>query len=405
VTGRKASLTLQQKVEEGWWPGWAPLGYRNVNVGGGDRPMNVIEQDPAIAPLVRDLFERYATGIYSLFRLAETMNARGLRSRTGRLLTAGRVHHLLKNLFYTGVIPYKGKLHPGKHEPIVSPALFERVQTVLSAHSQGADYQRKHAFLLRGHVHCAICGGRYTAEAHPKKGKAYYHCTRKNPSLRHSNRGQNVAVADLEGQVEDLFRKIELPAAFIEKVVSRAGEILKATREGVDEERRLLLLRREKLAEQRDVLEKKLFSEVVSDDVYGRNHAKLESAIRALDGELSEVEEDRSEQIGVFEQLLYLAHDIHRAYLKAPYALKRQYLLIFWERIEAQDGLIVRAIPTKALQSLYTDSDLSPDIVITNSNWGGLSQMVLTELLRDGDYWRLMAERLLKLEEIELSVA
>lgn len=42
------------------------------------------------------------------------------------------LYRVLTNPYYAGVIRYKGALHPGAHEPIVEPALFDQVQSLTS---------------------------------------------------------------------------------------------------------------------------------------------------------------------------------------------------------------------------------------------------------------------------------
>src|SRR5581483_2551869 len=49
LSGRKVRKALQEKFDQGWWPGWAPLGYRNVAEEGGDdgrRARKTIVNDP-----------------------------------------------------------------------------------------------------------------------------------------------------------------------------------------------------------------------------------------------------------------------------------------------------------------------------------------------------------------------
>ena len=36
ITGRKTSLSMAEKVKEGWWPGPAPVGYRNAAIKNSD---------------------------------------------------------------------------------------------------------------------------------------------------------------------------------------------------------------------------------------------------------------------------------------------------------------------------------------------------------------------------------
>jgi len=51
---------MQEKAEQGIWPSFAPLGYRNVAVADGKK---IIEPDPESAPIISRLFEWHATGI------------------------------------------------------------------------------------------------------------------------------------------------------------------------------------------------------------------------------------------------------------------------------------------------------------------------------------------------------
>ncbi|MBW7942719.1 MAG: recombinase family protein, partial [Candidatus Kuenenia stuttgartiensis] len=39
ITGRKVRKSLAKKCDDGEWPGWAPLGYINVNKGTEDKPI------------------------------------------------------------------------------------------------------------------------------------------------------------------------------------------------------------------------------------------------------------------------------------------------------------------------------------------------------------------------------
>jgi DNA invertase Pin-like site-specific DNA recombinase len=66
---------MEQKAEEGLFPSRCPLGYRNVAGPDGRR---TIEPDPDYVPLVVRLFEWYATGLYSLDRVAAMAREAGL---------------------------------------------------------------------------------------------------------------------------------------------------------------------------------------------------------------------------------------------------------------------------------------------------------------------------------------
>src|SRR5690606_21719240 len=115
---------LNGRLAQGIYPFKAPVGYRDN--GGGQLKTH----DPAMAPLVRQAFELYASGLHTVRSLAVEMEQRGLRNSVGRPLTKSGIDDMLSNPFYCGLIRSKkrGRIYKGAHEPIVSASLFERVQ-------------------------------------------------------------------------------------------------------------------------------------------------------------------------------------------------------------------------------------------------------------------------------------
>lgn len=166
------------RIKQGLYPMPAPLGYCDRGAG------KVKAIDPAIAPLIRKMFQFYASGQYGLNALVIKMNFLGLRGRKGQKLTRNGISHILNNHFYTGVIRIKvsEQFYPGKHEAIISQRLFDRVQYILKRrlHRVGGKSALKEAFLFRGLVSCKCCSAMLIAEQ--QKGYIYYRChTRRCP--------------------------------------------------------------------------------------------------------------------------------------------------------------------------------------------------------------------------------
>src|SRR5262245_27478 len=86
---RKANLA---KLSRGEWPHKPPVGYRSVK-GASSRVEHV--PDEATGPLVRQAFELFSTGRYSLKGLSEEMFARGLATRSGRMYSEENVKRIL----------------------------------------------------------------------------------------------------------------------------------------------------------------------------------------------------------------------------------------------------------------------------------------------------------------------
>src|SRR6516165_9269717 len=125
----EARKGMQEKAEQGIWPTKTPLGYRNIT---GPDGKKIIAADPVIAPLVAKLFEWYARGDISLKEAARKARAAGLAyPKSGARVPVSTIHTILRNRLYTGEFEWNGKLIQGRHQPLVSVELWERVQAVL----------------------------------------------------------------------------------------------------------------------------------------------------------------------------------------------------------------------------------------------------------------------------------
>lgn len=159
---------INGRLRQGLYPFKAPIGY--VDNGKG-RPKTI---DPARAPLVRQAFELYASGNHSFLSLTAEMKRRGLVNYRGRALTKGGIEKVLRNPFYFGLIRITttGDTYPGIHQPIISAAIFERVQELRSGKS--GKKVTKHRFAYRGLFRCLACGNTMTGER--QAGHVYYRC-------------------------------------------------------------------------------------------------------------------------------------------------------------------------------------------------------------------------------------
>jgi len=164
----------QEKAEQGIWPTKTPLGYLNVT---GPDGRKVIAVDPKIAPIVSKLFEWYATGEYALKEVAKKASAAGLVYKKSRVpVPTSTVHSILRNRLYTGWFEWNGKLYQGKHEPLVSVELWERVQGVMDGRHAKKHRRMTHNFAFSGLIACAKCGCSVVGEI-KKQRYIYYHCT------------------------------------------------------------------------------------------------------------------------------------------------------------------------------------------------------------------------------------
>lgn len=156
------------RLKQGLYPLAAPLGYLDRGKG------QLKEVDPVRGPLVRLAFRLYATGRYTLDTLLDEVRGRGLTNRRGNPISRNSLWGLLHNPFYFGLIRLRrsGEVFDGKHEPLISKALFDHVQDVLLGRAQLRRQVHSHRFARL--FKCAGCGYALTGELH--KGHVYYRC-------------------------------------------------------------------------------------------------------------------------------------------------------------------------------------------------------------------------------------
>ena len=157
------------RLRQGLYPLRAPVGYLDRGRG------KTKEIDPIYGPLVRQAFQLYAGGEYPFHRLREELHRRGLRGKTGNLISLNGLTTLLNNPFYIGLMRVEktGEVFEGAHTPLITKRLFDRVQLVLSGKRIGK--VRSHDFQFRRLVRCTGCGRSLIGEL-KKERYVYYRC-------------------------------------------------------------------------------------------------------------------------------------------------------------------------------------------------------------------------------------
>ena len=154
------------KAKLGGTPNRAPLGYLNKQRWEGKNDIRYVEIDPDRWRLILWAFQAYATGEWSLKALADELYRRGLRTRPtpkrpAGIVKATRLHRILQNRYYIGVVEFQGVEYEGSHPQFVPEELFEEAQQVLTAHRLAGDRTRKNpGNYLVGTVYCGLCGQR-----------------------------------------------------------------------------------------------------------------------------------------------------------------------------------------------------------------------------------------------------
>lgn len=157
---------LEEKVRRGEWTSKAPFGYKNITRENGKKW--IVPDENAI--VVCEIFKKYTHSSHSVGSLTKWLYDTYDISKP-----TSKIHKILRNPFYCGVMCLKGQLLPHSYEPIISKELFDMAQNKLDGYHKAPFNYSEKPFIFRGLITCADCGCRITAEM--KKGHVYYHCT------------------------------------------------------------------------------------------------------------------------------------------------------------------------------------------------------------------------------------
>lgn len=174
---------IRAKCELGWRPCMPPLGYFTRGSTGDVRDVIVDEER---APYVVKMFEMAASGCGGR-HIMMWLEKSGIRTRKNKKIHVSTVLKMLNNTFYYGEFEYpqkSGNWYQGKHEPLISKELFNKVQARRRV-TQKVKWGSKD-FPFKGKLKCGNCGSSIAAEERFKKLKdgganrhVYYHCSRK----------------------------------------------------------------------------------------------------------------------------------------------------------------------------------------------------------------------------------
>ena len=300
---------MREKAEQGLYPGRAPFGYRNNPL---TRAVDVDEQR---APILRRIFELYATGNYSLTSLRKAV-----LEESGARITRSYLERMLKNPFYIGRFVWRGVEYKGTHKPLISADLFQRSQEAVTGRHKSKF--RKHNFAFAGLLRCAHDGCIVTTEL--QKGQyIYYRCShgRGRCSLPYMRE------EDLSDWLGELLKRIYVPETIVRGIVDSLESDL-----GRSELRRQAKLaalhqRLSMVRTRMDQIYEDRLEGKIDESFWTRKQAEYREQERALEAELSTVGNAVLKQnVLTAARIFELANKAHFLYLTRNSAERGQLL-------------------------------------------------------------------------------
>ena len=189
---------LRTRCEMGFRPGVAPTGYLNEKHVDKKCQCRI---DPKRAPVIKQMFERVANEQWSGRKVFRWLIEIKFKTKTGKPLVLANIYLILRNPFYYGEFEYpvgSNNWYIGKHTPIISKELFDKVQLTLNEKFIPKSESKEFAFTKL--IRCGYCGSGISADEKFKKLKnggvnrhVYYFCTKarnidcKNPAINETN--------------------------------------------------------------------------------------------------------------------------------------------------------------------------------------------------------------------------
>jgi site-specific DNA recombinase len=346
-TSENVKRGLRQKASVGGTYGPAPLGYLNsVDELADGRRVAIVTIDPDRGPLITFAFQLYASGEYSIAQLAVELERLGLRSRpsakrVSKPLYKAVIQRILRNPYYVGKLVYRRgsrdeQVFDGRHEPLIDPETFERVQTLLDEKRVAGERPRVRQHYLRGSVYCGECGNRLTfgiSTGKNGRGYPYFFCSGRINGTACAQRA-NIRPELIETAIDRHYATVQMPPARVKRGKAAIRALAAVSQEAMSEVKRAKTTLITKLeARQDELLEMRFTEKSISAALFKRKQAQLDAEIEAAQESLAETDERLTIDRQQLELALELAEDVQAVYRVAPEQTKRGYNQAFFKKL------------------------------------------------------------------------
>lgn len=257
-----------------------PVGYKNIRVveGTKDRGKGVIDMEKA--PLVKEAFELYSTGTYSLKKLAKLMKEKGLtvKGKGGieRPISTSHIERMLKDPIYYGIYTIKKVDYPHNFGNVISKELFDVCQDVKEGKSRYAERYRDKEFIFKGLLKCKKCGRMFST--YTTKGNNYAQCNTSKEECGNMNVSEKILLEQLKGYLEGLV----IPPEYMEEIIEDINRITKEKRRFEDDQVERIDKRLKELDKELDTLLDFALKKSITQDMYDKKAIELKDEQEAL---------------------------------------------------------------------------------------------------------------------------
>lgn len=312
------------RLKQGKWPGPVAVGYKR----GADPKECETLIDETKAPLVKYVFNEYASGKYTVEQMVKFARSIGLTNKNSRPLSKNSVHDMLRNTFYYGLITCKRGTFPGAYEPIISKALFDKVQFVLQ--DRGFRIVNKYNYTFQGLLRCGVCGKKLKAMT-IKERFTYYLCKNSLCGIK------TISEECLEKQLLKEFKQIEFNdeelEGFKKAVLAFRGNAVATRQEQIS----AIELELKNIDARLEGMLQKFIEQKIDDETYSKARKALLNRQVDLRETRDKLEKIEDKTFGELDELSKMLVRPTLAYKKADWLNRRRIILSMVGKLEVMN--------------------------------------------------------------------
>ena len=350
---------MGQKAKLGGYPHKAPLGYLNVREPIGGRQVAHIVPDPERAPLVRAAFELYATGEWTVGRLAEEMAHRGLRNRgrsgyyESKPLGVSSMARLLAHRAYMGMVEWDGVEYEGSHEPLIDRSTFERVQELLDARSMRGIRERKHHHYLKGLLVCGVCGRRLSIQR-SKGTYVYFYCLGQKDRRQGTGCQERYVAAELlESEIEALYARIEVPGDWAEGLRQAIAVEVASLHQDTTAEREQLARLHAQATSERHKLMEAYYANAIDVTMLRHEQERIGADLRTIENRRVSLDSQLDDWQEVMDLALRFSTRCATAYRRGSDRTRKRFNTAVLHEVQVRDGHVETARYKEPFDALF----------------------------------------------------
>lgn len=181
--------------------------------------------DPNTAPIVRRIFEEYASEKPTV-QICKDLNNDGCRTLRGGLFNNSSITRIVQNEKYIGTYRYMDIYAENVIPAIVSKELFQKCQPIITKRKTAPAASRNAHYILVPKLHCGLCGSPMTGESANSRGQVYYYYScaamRKHHTCKKKRVNKDLLEQIVVNAVFDAINDEEFITEFVDRLLEYA---------------------------------------------------------------------------------------------------------------------------------------------------------------------------------------